>query len=253
MKLWVVGGSRGIGCGVGRAFLERNPSGMLWISARNSRTEESERMSEAFPGRVQFKDLDICDDKSIGRITKEIVSEGGNLTGILNTVGLLHDGGKSKGKPERRLKDIEVDWAMQNFAVNALGPLLLAKWAITENILDSKLENTFIVNLSAKVGSISDNKIGSWYSYRGSKAAQNMFNKCVAIEATRLKKNTVCFGIHPGTVDTSLSKPFTGSITHEVFSIEKASHQIYNLLFVSLNKETYHGNLVSYDGSIIQP
>jgi NAD(P)-dependent dehydrogenase (short-subunit alcohol dehydrogenase family) len=154
-------------------------------------------------------------------------------------------------QPEKRLKDVDAAWAVRNFQVNALAPLLLAQAVIEADALNRE-RWTCLVNLSAKVGSISDNRVGSWYSYRMSKAAQNMANKCVSIELKRLKRKTLCVGIHPGTVATPLSKPFTQNYANEIFSVDTASTKIMTVI-ANLDPELHCGHLLNWDGSVLQP
>ena len=90
------------------------------------------------------------------------------------------------------------------FAVNAIGPLLVARHC--EPLL-AHAERAVFASLSARVGSIEDNRLGGWYAYRGSKAAQNMFTRTLAIEWARSRRNVICVALHPGTTDTDLSAP----------------------------------------------
>lgn len=112
------------------------------------------------------------------------------------------------GGPEKRLSDIDAQHMAASFAVNTVGPALaLAHFA-------SRLvrgERSVFAVLSAKVGSIGDNRLGGWYSYRASKAALNMVVKTAAIEMARTHPHAVIAAVHPGTVDSALSAPFRGA------------------------------------------
>ena len=108
--------------------------------------------------------------------------------------------------PEKRLDDISADQLMDLIKINAIGPALTIK--CFAKLLDPK--NSIMATLSAKVGSIEDNRLGGWYSYRASKAALNMLIKTAAIEFARTKPNTTLVAIHPGTVNSGLSQPFRG-------------------------------------------
>ncbi len=122
---------------------------------------------------------------------------------IINTIGVLHT---SEWMPEKRLEDISRDQLMDLMQINAIGPALTIKYFA--NLLDPK--NSVMATLSAKVGSIEDNRLGGWYSYRASKAALNMLIKTAAIEFARTKPNTALVALHPGTINSRLSQPFRG-------------------------------------------
>jgi len=123
---------------------------------------------------------------------------------IINAVGLLHS---HRFMPERRLSDLNYAQMFETFRVNALGPALIFRH-FSKLIGDDR---AVIAVLSAKVGSIADNRLGGWYSYRASKAALNMFMKTASIEIKRAKPNAVLVALHPGTVTSGLSKPFRGA------------------------------------------
>ena len=122
---------------------------------------------------------------------------------IINCAGLLHDGDSLQ--PEKRLADVTAASLERSFAVNAIGPLLIAKHF--QGMLHPQRLAVF-ATLSARVGSIGDNRTGGWYSYRASKAAQNMITKNLSIELHRRARGVICVALHPGTVDTGLSRPF---------------------------------------------
>jgi NAD(P)-dependent dehydrogenase (short-subunit alcohol dehydrogenase family) len=122
---------------------------------------------------------------------------------IINTIGVLHS---EHWMPEKRLDDLNADQLMDLMKINAIGPALTIRHF--SKLLDS--QNSIMVTLSAKVGSIEDNRLGGWYSYRASKAALNMLIKTAAIELTRTKPNAALIALHPGTVNSRLSKPFRG-------------------------------------------
>ena len=104
--------------------------------------------------------------------------------------------------------------------------------------------------LSAKVGSISDNRLGGWYSYRASKAALNMIVKCASIEMQRRNKESIVVGLHPGTVDSALSKPFQSNIQpNSIFTPEHSVSQMINVLDNLTSLDT--GKCFSYDAKKI--
>ena len=156
---------------------------------------------------------------------------------IINTIGVLHT---SNWMPEKRLEDLNADQLAELIKINAIGPALTIKYF--SKLLDS--QNSVLVTLSAKVGSIEDNRRGGWYSYRASKAALNMLIKTAAIELTRTKPNAALIALHPGTVNSNLSKPFRGEQIGRP-PLDAASDMLK--VIESLNKED-SGSFVSYSG-----
>ncbi len=109
--------------------------------------------------------------------------------------------------PEKRLDQLEADTLARAFAVNTIGPALVLRHF--EALLAPK-ERSLFAFLSARVGSIGDNKTGGWYSYRASKAALNMLVKTAAIEIARKRPLAVVAALHPGTVVSPLTRPVIG-------------------------------------------
>jgi len=122
---------------------------------------------------------------------------------IINTIGVLHS---SDWMPEKKLDDLNAEQLMELLKINTIGPALTIRHF--SKLLDRK--HGIMVTLSAKVGSIEDNRLGGWYSYRASKAALNMLIKTASIELARTKPNIALIAMHPGTVNSRLSKPFRG-------------------------------------------
>lgn len=122
---------------------------------------------------------------------------------IINTIGALHS---EDWMPEKKLGDLNQVQLAEMFNINTIGPALTIKHF--SKLLDPA--NGVMATLSAKVGSIEDNRLGGWYSYRASKAALNMILKTAAIELTRTKPNVALIALHPGTVNSRLSQPFRG-------------------------------------------
>lgn len=126
---------------------------------------------------------------------------------VLVASGLLHDAADMT--PEKKLADLDADALSRAFAVNAAGPLLLLQHL--EPLLPRR-GRVVVAALSARVGSIEDNRLGGWYSYRCSKAALNQGLRCAAIELKRTRRESLCVALHPGTVDTPLSQPFQAGL-----------------------------------------
>ena len=146
--------------------------------------------------------LDLHNEASVQAAARAIAAQG-PFHLIVHAAGVLHAPGVA---PEKRLAQLRMPVMEQVFRVNALGPaLVLAHFA---PLLDR--QRGLLAVLSAKVGSIGDNRLGGWYSYRASKAALNMFIKTAAIEVARTQPQAVLVALHPGTVRSGLSAPFRG-------------------------------------------
>lgn len=152
--------------------------------------------------RKSIPSIDYLDHNSIESCTK-ILSQNGPYQLIINTIGVLHS---EHWMPEKRLDDLNPEQLMNLMQTNAIGPALTIRHFV--NVLDPS--GSVMVTLSAKVGSIEDNRLGGWYSYRSSKAALNMLIKTASIELARTKPNIALIAMHPGTVNSRLSKPFRG-------------------------------------------
>lgn len=156
---------------------------------------------------------------------------------IINTIGVLHT---SHWMPEKRLDDLNAEQLIELMNINAIGPALTIRHF--SKLLDP--QNSIMVTLSAKVGSIEDNRLGGWYSYRSSKAALNMLLKTASIEWARTKPNTALIAMHPGTVNSRLSKPFRGE------EIGRPADQAVTDMFrviENLQRED-SGRFISYSG-----
>jgi NAD(P)-dependent dehydrogenase (short-subunit alcohol dehydrogenase family) len=195
-------------------------------------------------GRVHHHFLDYEDENSIQAAVEEATKDA-PLDLVIVATGLLHDGADLQ--PEKSLRDLSADKFQRDFLVNTIGPALFAKYAAPKLNRDHKA--VFAV-LSARVGSISDNHLGGWYAYRASKAALNMVLKNTAIEIARTNKNAVIMGLHPGTVDTDLSKPFQGQVKEGKlftpdYSVEKMMESVTRV------DASSNGQIFAWDGEVI--
>lgn len=170
---------------------------------------------------------DLTDEDSVRR-SAVAVSEHGPVDAVITATGLLHDG---PIQPEKNLASIDADAMLDVFRINTVGPILLAKHFLPLLRRDAK---TLFAALSARVGSISDNRLGGWASYRASKAALNMLLRTAAIEHRRRWPKCIIVGLHPGTVDTRLSSPFQarvpeGKLFTPAFAVERMLEVLDNL------------------------
>lgn len=184
--------------------------------------------------------LDLEDEASIMRAAATI-AERGPVHLLVDATGLLHDGDL---QPEKSLSAIDPAHVVRAFAVNALGPLLVLKHFAA---LLPRDERCVFATLSARVGSIGDNRLGGWYAYRASKAALNMMIRTAAIELRRRHPRLTCLLLHPGTVATPLSAPFGGD--RERFTPAEATQSLLRVIRTATPEQT--GAFLAYDGSQI--
>ena len=187
--------------------------------------------------------LDLEDEASIAAAAA-FVAKGPAPTLVIVATGLLHDGARG---PEKSMRDLDPAWLMRNFAVNTIGPALVAKHFLP---LGAKGNRAVFAALSARVGSITDNKMGGWYGYRAAKAALNMMIRSLAIEEKRRNDRSIVVALHPGTVDTNLSKPFQGNVQPgQLFDSGRAAVQLLDV--IDGLKVPDSGKVFAWDGAEI--
>ena len=184
---------------------------------------------------------DIISEKYLKDLSIKFIEKNIKIKIFINAIGYLHDNYYS---PEKKLQDIDIDYMKKCFEINTIPTALMIKYFCP---LMMKEEKSIFASISAKVGSISDNYLGGWYSYRASKAALNQVIKTSSIEQKRLNKNLIMVSIHPGTVNTRLSSPFIGK--RKVQTPSEAATKIINLLEKLTLEDS--GLFFDYDKNII--
>ena len=164
---------------------------------------------------------------------------------VLIATGMLSDGADLR--PEKTLKQQQMDSFERLFRINTFGPGLVAKHLIPHMPRDRR---TVFAALSARVGSIGDNRLGGWHAYRASKAALNMLLRCYAIEMTRWNPQSICVGLHPGTVKTDLSAPFRGNVTADTLQ-EPAQSAAHLKSVIDSLSEDHTGQMFDWAGKPI--
>jgi NAD(P)-dependent dehydrogenase (short-subunit alcohol dehydrogenase family) len=183
------------------------------------------------------------DEASIEAAGARIAADG-PLHLILVATGLLHD---ADSRPEKTWRSLSTAAFNRAFLVNAIGPALIAKHLL--GVLAARDKSVFAA-LSARVGSIADNRLGGWHAYRASKAALNMLIRTCAIELAVRNKSAVCIALHPGTVDTRLSRPFQAGVPQgALFSAAQSAE--YLLRVIDRVEPAQSGRLIAWDGSEI--
>ncbi len=189
--------------------------------------------------------LDYENEEAIAHAAK-LVSENAPLDLVFVAIGMLHD---EEMQPEKSLRDLSAEKLQKLFFVNSILPAMLMKHFLPT--LNSKERSVFAA-LSARVGSISDNRLGGWYSYRASKAALNMLIKNAAIEVGRRNKQAVIVGMHPGTVDSALSQPFQSNLPEgRLFTADHSAAKMLDVLQGLSSDQS--GRCFAWDGQEIGP
>ena len=191
-----------------------------------------------------FWEFDIEDKISLENLRNKIYDHPKNLRLVINATGRLHS---ETLNPEKRLQHLNKENLIESFSINSIAPILLAK--TIEEFIPKDISFNF-ATISARVGSIGDNKTGGWYSYRAAKAAQNQLFKSLSIEWARRFPKAVITLLHPGTVNTNLSKPFQRFVPeNKLFSPEKASKFLIDI--IKNQKPLDSGSFLAWDGSQI--
>lgn len=226
--------------GIGSAFCK-----LLDADPRIGRVFALSRTRAAATGKhVSTASIDIENEDSVAAAAAAIGDL--PLDVVLVLSGLLHSGDDLQ--PERRLSDLDPAAMGKVFAVNAIGPAIVAKHFLP---LLRRSGKTVFGALSARVGSVGDNRLGGWASYRASKAALNQFVKTLSIEQARKRRGSILVALHPGTVDTSLSRPFTSRTpADKLFSAEQSAAYLLNVIDGLTSDDT--GGFFAWDGSRIE-
>ncbi|MCU0673152.1 MAG: SDR family oxidoreductase [Myxococcota bacterium] len=239
----VTGGS----CGIGLALVQGLASDHDLVIAASRAPEASEELDRAMRqsgGRIRGVAVDLADEPSIAAMASAIAEMAPHVDTIVNAAGVLHD---SDVQPEKKLEQVDAASLARVFALNAFAPLLVAKH-LAPLFLPPHGEKTrrVIANVSAKVGSIGDNRLGGWYAYRASKAAQNMTTRTLAIELARRAPSVIVLALHPGTVATRLSEPFRKGAPRVLSPAESAAHL---LEIVRAATPEQSGRFFAWDGA----
>lgn len=202
----ICGASRGIGLALCAALLARDDVTQVWAVARKASTStELAKLADQYGDRLQRVDCDARNEQSLEALVSETLEGCDHLHLVISTLGILHQDG---AKAEKGLAQLTLASMQASFATNTFAPILLLKHLLP---LLRKQPSTFAA-LSARVGSIGDNRLGGWYSYRASKAALNQLLHTASIELKRLNPASTVLAIHPGTTDTELSQPFQTNV-----------------------------------------
>jgi NAD(P)-dependent dehydrogenase (short-subunit alcohol dehydrogenase family) len=242
-NVFILGASQGIGLGFVTKLLNNPQVNQIYATYRTA-TPESNLISLAqeYPDKLTYLPLDITEENQIANVVKNITSQVNKLHLVINCIGILHE---ENLQPEKSLKHINSDNLLRYFQVNSIASVLLAKHLTP---LFKHQEPSVFAAISAKVGSIADNRLGGWYGYRASKSALNMLMRNVAIEYGRVSPKTIVVTLHPGTTDTRLSSPFQRNVPPEkLFSVERCVNQLLTVIENLTIEDS--GKFFAWDGS----
>ena len=236
MKIAIIGSSGAIGSALVKELAQSYPLADIYAFSRKAQKFDS--------ALIKSHTINYQEEESLKQ-SAHLVGEN-NLDLVIVATGLLHN---NEIQPEKSFKELSSQKFQQLFLVNTITPALIAKHFIPK--LNQTKRSVFAV-LSARVGSISDNHLGGWYAYRASKTALNMIVKNLAIEFRRKSSSSLIVGLHPGTVDSLLSKPFQKNIAKEkLFTAEKSAQKLIKVLKKLQTKDS--GKCFAWDGQEIPP
>lgn len=239
MKQYVIfGASGGIGLALCEEVLKQNQA---VVAVTRQPCARLQILASSYPDRCQIRVLSVLEDPIVPA-WQTLLPDTADV--VISTLGVLHDE-NTLMRPEKNITQMEAAHFEHSMQVNVFGSARIAQWLSQTQSKDH--EFTFVV-LSAKLASISDNRLGGWYSYRMSKAALNMLVKTLSVEwQWRFPKGRV-LSIHPGTTLTSLSEPFVAD-KHPVYPLSLTAHRILRVI----HTEPPHasGAYLNWDGQVL--
>jgi len=251
--VFIQGASRGIGLEFARILGAR---GGVRVLAGCRDPDSAHQLQQL--DNVTLVKCDVTKESDLKSVSDKILAEFGKLDFAINVSGILHPSGRG----ETRLQDVSIEALQQTFLVNTFGPLMMAKHIApllqkgdgligTQSREPKSNHSGVLAHISARVGSISDNRLGGWYGYRMSKAALNMANKNLSVEYSRGKCKVVCLLLHPGTTDTDLSRPYHKGVPKDkLFSTKYSVSKMLEVIDSASFEDS--GRFIAWDGSDIQ-
>jgi len=240
LRVIIVGASGGIGAALTQSLAAAPQSSEIYALSRSDNTHSESQQSSP---KITHMQCDFTDPQSLMTAANRLKSTD-QFDLVIIATGLLQGEGIA---PEKNLRALSHDGFAQSFMSNTIGPAMCAQAFLPLLRRDKKAVFTA---LSARVGSISDNRLGGWYAYRASKAALNMVIKTLAIEYGRRFSDIIIAGLHPGTVDTPLSKPFQGNVPDgKLFTPEFSAERLLAVIDNLTVKDS--GHLLAWDGETI--
>ncbi|GAA4356101.1 SDR family NAD(P)-dependent oxidoreductase [Kangiella marina] len=249
MKTAIIFGSSG---GIGHQFVEYCLTRYEHVFACTRRLQRFKTIERDNSGKLHLMQLDPSSETELQLFSEYLTGRDFDVQLIINACGLLHDETQQL-TPEKKIEDFNAENFEKVIRANTLITPLIAKHLLLHlNKGGKALKQTAIfAALSARVGSIGDNHLGGWYSYRASKAALNQVIKTLSIEASRRFKHCSIIAIHPGTTDTNLSEPFQANVPPEkLFTPEFAIDKMMAVIEQASTEDS--GKFYAWDGSLIE-
>ncbi|MCW8347095.1 SDR family NAD(P)-dependent oxidoreductase [Vibrio sp. ZSDZ65] len=240
MNILIVGGSGGIGLALVKHFLSASHTTMVYATF-------CQHLPKFVSTKLIWHQVDVTSERHIQALAKAV----SNIDVVINAVGFLHQRDPQhqhqKYLPEKSVCQFDPSFFNKNIQLNTTSTLLLAKH-FAQSLRSKK--PTYFIALSARIGSIEDNQLGGWISYRCSKAALNMAIKTISIEWQYKNPSCCVFSFHPGTTDTALSMPFQNKVPrHKLFAPSFVAKKLVALINTVTPSDT--GKFFSFDGSEI--
>ena len=225
--------------GVGGALVAQ-----LRDDPRCARIYAGSRREIAPQSKISTFAFDLLDEGTIAASARMIAQREQPIDLVIVATGVLHD---AELRPEKTMKSLDAATLAKSYALNAIGPALIAKHMLP---LLARDEKSVFAALSARVGSIGDNRLGGWHAYRASKAALNQLIRTCAIELAVKNPKAICVTLHPGTVDTAMSRPFQSGVpAAKLFSPAVSAAHLLSVIDALAPQDT--GSCRAWDGAVI--
>jgi NAD(P)-dependent dehydrogenase (short-subunit alcohol dehydrogenase family) len=234
MRALVVGASGGLGA----AFLSQ-----LNADPRILHIDAWSRSPIDISGqKIAVAHVDLTEETTIALAARELR----DIDLAIVATGILHS---ANVQPEKTWRSLDPAVMRLAFEINTIGPALVAKHVLPKL---AKNRRAVFAALSARVGSISDNHLGGWHSYRASKAALNQIVRCLSVELAVTHPQAICVAVHPGTVDTALSRPFHKRVgERQVFTPAESARHLLSVLDGLAGSQS--GHIFDWAGAEIAP
>lgn len=216
----VIMGAGAIGLALAADLIKTFSECKCLLTYRNNKPEISDK-------RISLFKLDALNEEAFPELIEHVERSFGEVDWLINTIGLLHDADNGI-QPEKRLQNFNLSQFQTVMATNVVPTVLAAKYF---SRLWPKSRSAVFASISARVGSISDNRLGGWHSYRASKSSLNMMLKNIALEWSYKKPNVCVLSLHPGTTDSGLSEPFQKNVPEgKLFSPERTARYLIDVI-----------------------
>jgi len=257
----IQGANRGLGLGFCRFILTKYADSTVLATCRDPGAPKSSGLIDLqreYGGRLKIHQLDAANAQQVAEFGGSLKGVVDRLDLLVNCAGMLHPSGKG----ETSLRDVSFEGLAITMATNAIGPVIVAKsvapllqkgnaaFSNQQRHQEKKDFRGVILNMSAGVAGIGQNQLGGWYGYRMSKTALNMATKNLSIELGRGSKKVACIALHPGTVDTALSRPYHKNVPEgELFTVEYSVESMMNVVENLAIDDS--GKYMKWDGTVL--